>query len=259
MAYIPEKVEQVIQNGYEFRFGDYLSKGINLVQADIGSFAGYSFVYFLIRIVTQIVPIIGPIAGAIIDPALLIGYSAYAHALDTDQPRDFNTFFSGFQRLGDLFLATFLTGLIIVGVAIPGIILLVYGFSGGFEYLGDLGEVEPNIPAVILGFLLVLAPALYFGVSYALAPMFVWFHGLGGWDAMVASKRLVAKQWWSFLGFFIVCGFLAGAGLLLVCVGMLFTIPASRAAIYAAFADITRLNEEETPNDDLIDHFAPIN
>jgi hypothetical protein len=64
------------------------------------------------------------------------------------------------------------------------------------------------------------------------------------WPALETSRRLIIKYFWWVLLFSFVQGFIIVAGLLLLCVGILATIPLAYIMSYAAFADITRLNED---------------
>lgn len=257
MSNIPAKIDRVLQEGYEFRFGDYISKGFDLVNKNLGGFIGYGLVYLLISLFVAMIPVLGQIAGVIIGPALLAGFYHVANQVDRGNPTVFGDFFKGFDKLGNLFLTSLLTGLIVVVSAIPGLIVL---FTSGFSITSlMMGEpAEENTSMIVVGVLLMLIPALYLGVSYLFAPMLVWFYDLKPWDALETSRKLIGKNWGIFFGFMLVMGIIASLGLLLLGVGLLYTMPAYLCANYAAFADVTRLNEgDEDRSADLIDHFVP--
>lgn len=257
MSNISAKIDRILQEGYNFRFGDYISKGFELVNKNLGGFVGYAVTYLLISTVISFVPILGQIAGLVIGPALMAGFYHVAHRVDLGEMPAFNEFFKGFDKLGNLFLTSFLTALIIIGSAIPGIILLfTTGFSMTDIILG--GSEDVNSTMIIVSVLLMLIPAMYLGVSYAFAPMFVWFYNLQPWNAMETSRKVVGKNWLSMFGFSLVVGLIAALGILLIGVGLLYTLPACMCAVYAAFADITGLLEaDETEGSDVIDHFVP--
>ncbi len=252
----PNKIRNLIENGYEFKLGDYISRGFSLIQANLGGFIGFFLIYMLISVVLNFIPFVGGLALLVISPVLTIGPMHVAHQMDKGRTPDFNAFFKGFDRLGDLFLTYLLQVLILVGVMLPGIILLIstLGMSifAGLDS-GDVGDVNFGLTAA--GVLLILLPALYFGISYAWSLPLVWFYNMKPWPALETSRRLIGKNWFMMFVFLIVCGLIAASGLILLGVGFLFTAPAMALAQYAAFADVTRLNEEEEASD-IIDHFG---
>lgn len=269
MAYLPSKIEQIIENGYEFRLGEYISRGFDIMNRNAGLFIGYFLTYFAISIVLAVIPFIGGLASMVIAPALSIGTIIVAQKTDVGESVDFNDFFKGFNKLGNLFLVSLLAGLIAIAAALPGIILLIYAGISSFNELRGLGEIgEPDEllngvfaiflnPMLWVGFLAALIPAIYLTISYLYAPMLVYFYNMEPWPAMEASRKLVKNHWGITFLFLIVLGLIGIAGFI-VLVGILYTVPATQCATYAAFADITRLNEADDENqDDLIDHFVP--
>lgn len=257
MENFPNRIRDIINNGYEFKLGEYISRGFSLIQANLGGFIGFFLIYLLITMVLAFIPFVGGLASMVITPALTIGPYHVAHLMDSGKTPDFNAFFKGFDRLGDLFLAYLLQILVLVGVMLPGIILLITTAGLSFFESMEYGET-PDVNFGILGgaLLLLLIPAVYFGVSYAWTLPLVWFYKMKPWPAMEASRKLIGKQWFIMLLFLIVCGLIAASGLILLGIGLLFTAPAMTLAQYAAFADVTKLNEEETETD-IIDHFVP--
>jgi hypothetical protein len=253
MSNLSAKIQRIIDENYELRIGDYIGQGFNLVGRNVGGFIGYILLFLLIAVVLAFIPIIGSLASWIISPALSIGPYIVANKLDRNEPTEFSDFFRGFDKIWPLFLTSLLTGLIIVLAALPGIIVI---FSSGFDIL-SYPEMNMSPTTLWIGILLTLIPAVYLGVSYTFAPMFVWFYDMDAWQAMEASRKIVGKQWLMMLVFLIAVGLIAAAGLILLVVGILFTAPAMNCALYAAFADVTRLNEEHTGESDIIDHFVP--
>lgn len=256
MATFPDKIQRIIEEGYEFRFGDYISQGFSLVQRNLGGFIGFALLYFAIQMGGALIPIIGSLALFVISPALTIGPYHVSHKLDRDQPVEFADFFRGFDKLGNLFVTSLLTTLMIVAALIPGIVLMMaFGISA---FVGGRFDADANWGLFLVAILIIMLPIIYLGISYMWAPMFVWFYDLDAWSAMEASRRIIGKNWWLIFGFAIVCGLIAMLGVIMLLIGLLFTIPAIMCASYAAFADVTRLNEEEDQEADVIDHFIPM-
>jgi uncharacterized membrane protein YdcZ (DUF606 family) len=61
------------------------------------------------------------------------------------------------------------------------------------------------------------------------------------WAGMEFSRKLISKNWFSFLGFAFVLVLLNLAGVLLLGVGLVVTIPISACVIATAYADIVGL------------------
>lgn len=257
MNAFPVKIQRLLDDNYEFRFGDYISRGFSLIGQNIGGFVGFFILSSLISLLLSAIPIIGPLASLIIGPALSIGPYIVANKLDRNEPSEFSDFFGGFSRLWPLVLTSLLTGLIIIACMLPGILLFFFNIG-----ISALVETTPlsettSIFTLLLTFLLIFLPAAYLGVSYIFAPLFVWFYHMEPWPAMEASRKIVGKQWWLVLAFLFVSGLIAAAGVIALFVGLLYTIPAMTLALYASFADVTRLDEEDADEPDVIDHFMP--
>ncbi len=250
MSNFPAKIQQIIDENYEFRFGDYISRGFTLMGRNPGGFIGFFLIFIVISLVLAVIPILGTLISLVISPALSIGPYNVAGKVDRNESNEFGDFFKGFDRLWPLFLTSILTGLIVIAAALPGLIIM---FAGGFSLL----EQDEPSSLMWVGMLLMILPAIYLGVSYVFAPMFVWFYEMEPWPAMEASRKIVSKQWFMVLLFLFAVGLIAMAGLILLGVGILYTLPAMICALYAAFADVSRLNEASGGEADLIDHFVP--
>jgi uncharacterized membrane protein len=275
----PSKIQRIISEGYEFKLSDYISKGFALVNKNIGGFIAFALVYILINVAAQIIPVIGPIAVSVVAPALIIGFAIVANKIDRDEPNTFSDFFGGFSKFGDLFLTALLTGLLAILAALPGLAVFGYSVYNSITELAadperlDTSSMDPSNPFGVysqvfslmssgmglVGLLLILIPVIYITTSFLWAPYLVWFKNMRPWEAMQASRKLVAKNWWMTFFFVIVIGVIGALGFLLFCVGVLYTFPVIYVSQYAAFADITELNEDgDNEAADVIDHFAPI-
>ena len=261
MADYPHKIQRIIDEGYEFNFGDYISKGFNLVQKNLGGYIAFFLLISIGSLIVGLIPFIGALALWVLTPALSIGPFHVAHRLDKGEEPSFNDFFKGTDKLGDLFVTMLLTALIIAACVIPA--MLVFGFSTFTmmdTYGGAYGDVDySGMGTAVITMFICMIPAMYFGISFMWAPQLVWFYNMRPWDAMVASRKLIGRNFWIFLAFIFVAGIIASLGILLLFIGLLFTYPAMICMQYAAFADVTELLSEEDDNaeDRILDHFAP--
>lgn len=246
-----KKLEGILESGYRFDFGDYIGKGFDLLQRNMGNFVGFTLVFILISLVCNFIPILGPMAnGLILTPAFTVGYYLVAHKVNREEPTQFNDFFKGFDYLGQLALAVVLQSLIMAAAFIP---FFAATFSSiGFATLMDPVASPPdNFPFWTL---ILILPVIYLGVAYSWTYLFITFYKMDAWAAMEMSRKMITKQWFMLFLFSIVLGILVFAGIIALVIGIIFTIPIFYCAQYAAFADVTRLMEEA--EDDIVDHLV---
>ena len=255
MSNSTNRLNAVLSDGYEFRLGDYISKGFNIFGKNMGMFIGYLLVSFIISIGLSVIPILGQIASAFISAALTAGYYIVAHKTERGEYPQFSNFFDGFNDWVPLFLSTLIAAACIIGCMLPLGIFMIAKF--GFDDLvnnstPDFGAATVGIIVVLFIFILVL---MYLGFSIIYTSLFIVFDKMDAWQAMKTSYAIVNQHFFSHLLFFIVWGFIAVLSAIPLGLGLLFTIPAYYCSIYAAWADITKYNEEpDTNNDDLLRH-----
>ena len=252
------KLEDLIEYGYEFNFGSYFSKGFEIIQKNIGGFIGITIIYFAVSYILGRIPFVGDLAfNIIVSPCLLAGIYIVANKLDNDLSIEFSDFFDGFKMVEKLAIASLLTSLMIFVAMIPMIlVVIVAGFGEAFYDLMLYPEEFLGSPEFFpFWIFLFLAPVIYLAIAYLWVVPLIVFYDVDPWPALELSRKIITKQWWIFFGFGFVCGILAVLGILILLIGVLFTLPLVFCAQYAAFADVTRLDHEETvDDDDIIDH-----
>jgi uncharacterized membrane protein len=62
--------------------------------------------------------------------------------------------------------------------------------------------------------------------------------GLGFWQAMELSRKVVTKHWFLVFAFVLVMGLVAAAGVIACCIGLLVTIPIFWVSLMYAYEDI---------------------
>ncbi len=250
------KLEELIDYGYNFNFGDYISRGFELFQKNIGGFIGFTVLFLIIVMVASFIPVLGSFAvQLVLGPALTVGFYLVANKIDKNEECVFGDFFKGFDYVGQLALAALVMGLIMIACLLP--MFAAIGFLGGFDWLINFeenilnGMEFPNFPFWAFVF---VVPMIYLGVAWQWTNLFIAFYNMRFWDAMEISRKIITKQWFIIFLFAIVIGLIAGFGAIFFLVGMLVTIPMMMCAQYAAFADITQLLEEEKA--DIVDHLV---
>lgn len=203
-------IDNIVQQGYTVKIGDYIQRGWGIMQQNLGGFIGFTAAIFLISFIPSLLgERLGPLAGIalyIINPVLAAGYLIVAFKIIKQQATTFSDFFQGFNSFLPIFLTFLLT--------------LIFTAVGAFIFI---------------------LPGIYLGVAYSFSMAFVVGRKFDFWEAMEASRKVISKNWFSIFAFLIVIFLLNFVGLLLLGVGLLFTVPLSQCAIAAAFDDIVGL------------------
>jgi len=107
---------------------------------------GTLIVYFLITVVLQIIPIIGPIAMLILTGPLSVGLAIFSLSISRNKEAKLEQIFKGFNNFGTAFVAYILMVVFIVLWAllliIPGIIAAI-SYSMTFYILADDDKISP--------------------------------------------------------------------------------------------------------------------
>ncbi|HMQ48455.1 MAG TPA: hypothetical protein PKA00_13655 [Saprospiraceae bacterium] len=278
------QIQGFLARDYSFSVSDFLRKGWEIYKQNAGGFIGFLFLYVLISLVANIIPVIGALANSlVISPALFAGFYIVSHIINTNEPNNFGDFFKGFEHWVQLMLMTLVMILIYIVVLSPSI--YVFMQSGIVEWYMQVlsnpfdppSEVPPVDAKTVGIFFLNMIPLLYLSIAYLWAPMFIVFYRMPFWDALETSRKMISRKWFSmfglilsFVGLFILVYIPAILlaimvpilGIILIVVVVIAAIclaPVIYTAIYASFAEATGLLEKEGENgsgDDILDHLV---
>ena len=244
------------EQDYELDILGCFTRGWELVKNNMGTLFVGALLYFLIEIAFNAlanIPLLGmvfSIANFIISGPLLGGvFYLFLRAL-RDEAVEVGDVFSGFRRaFGQLFLGTLVPALLIGLCLLPFLIVFfvkLYPFFGHLEHMqpGTPPDAETiaalksvmltGLPLLVLGTI----PAIYLSVCWKFTLPLIIDKELDFWTAMKTSRKQVTKHWWHVLGLVILIGLLNFLGLLLCCVGLLFTLPIGFAALMLAYETI---------------------
>ena len=158
--------------------------------------------------------------------------------------------FAGFQLA---YSQLFLGALVITGVVNACLLPFQYVWQSKWGPLQDMLQSMQNDPTVAQHFLsefmaaltscmpalfICLVPAAFFSVSWAFAVPLIIDKQMHFVAALKTSWRMVMKHWWQVLGLVLVAGLLSGLGALACCIGVVFTLPISFAAMMFAYETI---------------------
>jgi uncharacterized membrane protein len=90
----------------------------------------------------------------------------------------------------------------------------------------------------LIGYALCILPGIYLTVSWMFGIPLVIDRGMGFWDAMEFSRKVISKHWFLMFALQLVCGLIAGCGVIACCIGILVTMPIAWVALMYAYEDI---------------------
>jgi hypothetical protein len=113
------------------------------------------------------------------------------------------------------------------------------------QILNHYGKVVPlfitsllKFMITMVGFLLLILPGIYFGVSYLFAEMLVVDKGLSPSAAMTTSRKAVGHKWFALFGLTAALFVINMLALIPLTLGLIWTIPMSVIAMGVAYRNI---------------------
>jgi len=172
-----------------------------------------------------------------------------------NQPVEISDVFAGFRRAFlQLFLGYLVPALLIGLCMIPFIIVLVidivrvaataHGASPDPRMIIQVFETQ--LPIILPVFLICLIPVIYLQINWSFTLPLIIDKQMDFWPAMTTSWKRVNKHWWLVFGLVVLVGLLNVVGVLLCCVGMLFTMPIGLGALMYAYETIFSSAEAQT-------------
>lgn len=197
--------EQVLNDGYSFDFGTLFNDAFEIFKKGALHFILFLILSGAMNLVVSLIPFFGIFGSIILNPPLTVGFFIVAEKIRKGEPYEFGNFFDGFRmNFGNLVLTYFISALFI-----------------------------------FLGTLFCILPGIWLAVSYMLAMPIVLFLNLEFWDALEASRKIVAMKFWLFLGTILLMGLAALICVALTCgLGFVIVGPMMSLMVYAMFVRI---------------------
>jgi hypothetical protein len=227
-----EAYARIVGTGRSFSIGDVITRGWNVVSANLGLAIGAAALVFVVMIVAGIIPCIGSIISLVVQGPMMAGLWVVFLKLHRTGTATFEDVFAGFQMFLPLFLVTLVSALIVFVAIIPGMGLFFLGgiLSNESEALGIMVMAIAGVVAMV--------PAIYLQVSWVFALPLVVDKKLDFWPAMELSRKVVQRHFFNVFGLVLCVGLIALVGFIALCVGILVAIPVGIAALAAAYEDL---------------------
>jgi hypothetical protein len=201
----PKPLDELMAQGYRVNAIEYLKQGWrNFWQYPIGLLA----FALLFTILSQVPLLLGPWVGQFLSLSVTVvmmtGIALLVWKQLRQRPASFLDLFPGWQTIGQLVLCT------IVGTVMT-----------------------------IAGLLLFVVPGIYLMVAYTFSFLLIADRGMGAWEALETSRRVVSKNWWGVSGLIVLTVLLIAGGIVL---GGLF-LGAPLGAILAKYYPVVNVAE----------------
>ena len=248
-----KNTDELLTNGYDFNMGKYMADGWDLFKKGAGSYIGFTIVFFVIVMVLVFIPFVNLLLS-VFEYVLLSGIFIYSRNLLNDKG-EFGNFFEGFNSFGQIFLYAIVLFLFTMpALVIFAIYLLPEGFAisamNGFEnaeYLAEeiMANFQENMGAIIFLYIAMMLYMMYLYISYSFTLILIVDRKMRFWDAMELSRKVIAKNFFSFFGMYIILGIMMFFGVLVTCgLGTVIAIPYINLVIFSAYNSIIGPEED---------------
>jgi hypothetical protein len=232
-----------LERDYELDLGGCISRGWELLKDHFGLLFVGVLIYLLIEGALAglgSIPFVGPlfsIANLFIAGPLMGGvFYIFIQAIRR-QPAGVGDVFAGFHKAFVQLLLGYLVPALLAGLCL--IPVLIVGFLSVFPALAHHQPPAKGMIFILLPVALIcLIPLIYLQISWSFTLPLVIDKQMDFWPAMKASWKMVNKHWWLIFGLVVLVGLLNVAGLLVCCVGALFTVPIGIGALMYAYETI---------------------
>jgi len=215
----------------------------NHFKANPGPWIGTFLVFFVMAIVMQIIPLIGPLGFALLSPVFTAGFMIGSHAQTQGEDFTFNHLFSGFKQAGGQLILVgllYMVGSFVIGIVIAivlgGSLAMSGAFSGNDQAMAQ--EIAQNPAFMLVPMLIMLGLLVPLLMSYWFAPALVALDGVSALTAMKMSFMGCLKNILPFLLYGIVMFVLSVVAVIPVGLGLLVLFPVMLASMYTAYRDI---------------------
>jgi hypothetical protein len=227
--------------GYPLDTGSCLSRGWELVKANFWPCVGMNLLVLVALGASSQIPCIGIIGQLVLTGPFMGGLYLYFLLQVRGKPATIDDLFSTFRqpKFKELALAS------LVVQAVPVTVGFVVGFGAVFlpALLSARGNAEPN-PMIFLPLIPVILAIVYISFVTFMTYIIVVDAGVGFWDGIKLSVKLVHMRFFTWILFGIVAMVLMMAGMLALCVGLLVVMPILTAAVCYAWTDILQASEQ---------------
>lgn len=219
-----------------------LDRSFKLWTSQFGPIVGSTLLFVVVIFAISLVPIAGSIAQLVLTGVFYGGLYYYYLGRMRGQTRTVGDIFKGFSlRTGSL-----IGGGVLMSI-IPVLAVMIFAGPWFFGFIAAMAKAEaaggmPQVTApsglMLLGVIAGSLIGMYLSVSFVFTIPLIIDRGLGAWQAMMVSLRVVSHQWFRVFFLSLLAGILVMLGLIGLLVGIFLTMPLLFGALLYAYEDI---------------------
>lgn len=253
----PQDYQPLIEGGYTFDLGAYLSRGWEILKENVAGFIAYVFIFMIISGVMGVIgsmmgfgsSLVGFIMKQLTNipvVGLSAGFIIVAHKIAKNEEYEFGNFFDGLKDMIQLWLGSFVSGIlstipILIGVYLavgPEIYSLFETFQDTQYMVNNYEEVFATLTPYgakigIYGGIGLLVSMLV-SLLYSFTSPLILFGRLKFWDAMEVSRKIISQKLISFILLWLV----VGLSFMALCAIPAFIAGAMGSGLMGAFAGL---------------------
>ncbi|MEI6502227.1 MAG: GYF domain-containing protein [Armatimonadota bacterium] len=198
----------------------WVTRGWEMVSTDVWPFVGATLLVTLLTLLTV----------GICGPPLNIGLWRMILKKHDGQAVATNDVFEGFRYFAPAWGLALITLLPLLVIMAPFALMAMPALRHG--------DAQQALAPLVMAFQFVMiVPAYLIGTILMFAMPLIADDRAGPVEAVVQSWETVKKSFWSYLGVYVICGLIMGAGAYACYVGMFFTIPVGQAGLAACYRE----------------------
>ncbi|MCC6609735.1 MAG: DUF2189 domain-containing protein [Burkholderiales bacterium] len=229
--FVPEGRALPAGNGW-----NWIASGWDVFRQNPGVWILIAVIFFVLAVVVQFIPVLGPLAMSLLGPVLAGGLMIGCRALEQGDTLEIGHLFAGFREntgklvlVGVFGLVAFILVMVVIGLMVGGSVFALA--AGG-------GHVGAGLMGIALAALVGLALALPIYMAMWFAPALVALQGTDAIEALKASFFACLKNVLAFLVYGVIMFALAIVASIPFGLGWLVLAPVLIASVYTAYRDI---------------------
>ena len=200
-----DRIQALIDQGYHFNVGDYISKGLQYYRNNFGPITILIGISSLIPVLLNLIgvtSIVGLLNLLLITPFVTGAMAIFLRKASNEEHPTLETFGAARDHMKNLIIYNVLYSLVLLLCFIPFFIFAAQG--GAFNMMLSAIENPTFLVSMLVGYmgggivivmLLCMIPFVYLAVAYWWTPYLIVYKGMDPWPAMEASRKLVSKKW----------------------------------------------------------------
>ena len=215
----------------------WIKEGFGYFRRQAGMWVVLTFIFFMLLIGMQLVPVVGSIAFMLLMPVLVAGFMTGCRTIEAGGELELAHLFAGFRRnVGQLMLISVIAAVLMMAAMIP--VWVVLGVTAAASANASVAGVFAFSTGVLLAILVSLALLIPINMAVWFAPALVVLQDQSAPRALAQSFRGCLRNIVPFLVYAAILFCLAMIAAIPLGLGWFVLAPIVICSVYAAYRDI---------------------